>query len=291
MFVIALSLLSCCHFGFGAPFTASSDTSVDLLDPNVNVLFITNYRSTPEIVWTCLITTFLCTWVSMHPDIAGYNSTRWQRLRQRITMFVLAFVVPEVALLGALRQWVLANDLVCKIGKREGIGRRMKAKFGSFTAGLGNLVVKIFGERIASKLGIQQKDGLKDGLKDGSLWKMLHGHLLLMGGVIFSVDGRLEYLELRKLLKDGNDNEPDANDNELFVSARVALENLPSRNMEILDRCKGDAISKGLTFLQTSWFIVQLAARRVQNLNVTALEIVTLAYAVTTLFVYIFCNP
>jgi hypothetical protein len=104
-----------------------------------------------------------------------------------------------------------------------------------------------------------------------------------MGGVIFLIDGQLEYLDLPKLLKKDNKS------NDKFARARMALETkLPSRTMEIRDRSKGDAITKGLTFLQTSWFIVQIIARRAQNLDVTALEIVTLAYAVTTLLAYIF---
>jgi hypothetical protein len=119
-----------------------------------------------------------------------------------------------------------------------------------------------------------------------------------MGGVIFSVNGRLKYLELGRLLYDQESSRNDANDNEeangdgvsahTYTMARQALQSLPARNMDIRDRNKGDVLTKGLTFLQTLWFIVQLAARRAQNLNVTALEVVTLAYAVTTIFAYIF---
>jgi hypothetical protein len=154
-----------------------------------------------------------------------------------------------------------------------------------------------------------------------------------MGGVIFSINGRLEYLELRRLIENGNREESDVIGSDgkeldckdpdgkgpsgreadpreadgkegdgngsgekgpkdhgpkLYAAARKALESLPARDMEISDRSKGDAITKGLTLLQTTWFIVQLAARKVQRLNVTALEILTLAYAVMNLFVYIF---
>lgn len=102
-----------------------------------------------------------------------------------------------------------------------------------------------------------------------------------MGGVIFSVDGQLQYLDPQKLL---NDKEQSG----LYIAARTALKDLPSKNMEIFDRSKGDMVTKSLTLLQTTWFIVTLGARRVQNLNVTALEILTLAYAVMNLFIYIF---
>lgn len=129
---------------------------------------------------------------------------------------------------------------------------------------------------------------------------MIHGHFLLMGGVIFSVNGNLEYLDIWKLLRDDESSGNQANDNEAnrsgpkneaekYAMARKELrETLPLRNIEIRDRSKADIITKGLTFVQTLWFIVNLGVRRAQNLTVTALEVITLAYAVTTIFAYIF---
>jgi hypothetical protein len=48
---------------------------------------------------------------------------------------------------------------------------------------------------------------------------------------------------------------------------------------DIRDRSKGDAFSKGLVILQTSWFILQCIARWSQHLSLTELELVTLAFA------------
>jgi len=56
---------------------------------------------------------------------------------------------------------------------------------------------------------------------------------------------------------------------------------------EIEDRSKGDVISKGLGFLQTSWFVTQCIARRAQGLPVTELELVTVAFAVLSVVIYI----
>jgi hypothetical protein len=57
---------------------------------------------------------------------------------------------------------------------------------------------------------------------------------------------------------------------------------------EIKDRGKSDGISKFIVLLQTSWFIIQCIARGIEHLPLTELEVVTLAYAVMNLFVYIF---
>ena len=47
----------------------------------------------------------------------------------------------------------------------------------------------------------------------------------------------------------------------------------------IADRSKGDALSKIIAILQTTWFIVQCIARGQQRLALTELELVTLALA------------
>lgn len=47
----------------------------------------------------------------------------------------------------------------------------------------------------------------------------------------------------------------------------------------ITDKSKGDALSKSIFILQTSWFIIQCIARRVQGFDLTQLELTTLALA------------
>ena len=44
---------------------------------------------------------------------------------------------------------------------------------------------------------------------------------------------------------------------------------------EIMDRSKGDALSKLIFILQSTWFILQCIERRVEGLNLTHLELTT----------------
>ncbi|KAF7298532.1 hypothetical protein MIND_00799800 [Mycena indigotica] len=53
---------------------------------------------------------------------------------------------------------------------------------------------------------------------------------------------------------------------------------------DICNRSQGDAFSKTVALLQTSWFVVQCLARFQQNLTVTELEVATLAFAVVNAF-------
>jgi hypothetical protein len=55
---------------------------------------------------------------------------------------------------------------------------------------------------------------------------------------------------------------------------------------EIQDRSKGDALSKGLVVIQTSWFILQCIARQIECLPITELELVTLAFAALNFITY-----
>ncbi|KAJ7903327.1 hypothetical protein B0H14DRAFT_3122723 [Mycena olivaceomarginata] len=55
---------------------------------------------------------------------------------------------------------------------------------------------------------------------------------------------------------------------------------------DIMDRSKGDALSKGLALAQGLWFCVQYFARIRQHLAVTQLEVATLAFAVVNVFIW-----
>ncbi|KDR83299.1 hypothetical protein GALMADRAFT_57570 [Galerina marginata CBS 339.88] len=57
---------------------------------------------------------------------------------------------------------------------------------------------------------------------------------------------------------------------------------------EINDRSKGDGLSKTIVLMQTVWFIAQCIARKVEGLDFTELEPVTLAYAALNSIMYAF---
>ncbi|KAJ6565511.1 hypothetical protein DFH09DRAFT_1081665 [Mycena vulgaris] len=56
---------------------------------------------------------------------------------------------------------------------------------------------------------------------------------------------------------------------------------------DITARSKGDALSKGVALTQGLWFITQCLARVHQHLAVTELEVVTLAFAVVNIFIWL----
>ncbi|KAJ7680150.1 hypothetical protein B0H17DRAFT_1232299 [Mycena rosella] len=56
---------------------------------------------------------------------------------------------------------------------------------------------------------------------------------------------------------------------------------------DIMDKSKGDALSKGVALVQGLWFTVQCLARLAQHLPITALEVTTLAFAVVNIFTWL----
>lgn len=57
---------------------------------------------------------------------------------------------------------------------------------------------------------------------------------------------------------------------------------------ELGDKSKGDAFTKCLTLVQTTWFIIQIFARLSAHLSIAALEVVTVSYAVLNSMMYFF---
>ncbi len=55
----------------------------------------------------------------------------------------------------------------------------------------------------------------------------------------------------------------------------------------IEDKSKGDALSKTISVLQISWFIVQCVARAIQHLPITLLEMTALAFAGLSIITYL----
>jgi hypothetical protein len=56
---------------------------------------------------------------------------------------------------------------------------------------------------------------------------------------------------------------------------------------EIKDKSKGDALTKGLVLIQTTWFLLQCVTRGAQHLSLTELELATAAFALLNIVTYV----
>ncbi|KAF8899780.1 hypothetical protein CPB84DRAFT_1836761 [Gymnopilus junonius] len=103
-------------------------------------------------------------------------------------------------------------------------------------------------------------------------WTKTHGYFVQMGGFMLyegsAAQGVLSAERLRALYEDGQIDFPTITEE------------------EIKNRSKADAFAKTFVIGQTTWFIAQCLARGVQGLNLTELELVTVAFAFLNAFMY-----
>lgn len=104
-----------------------------------------------------------------------------------------------------------------------------------------------------------------------SAWTLKHAFFIISGGFHYYLNGQPTYpLSI--------------DDVQELVRSRSLI---PPTSTELKDKSKGDGTSKMIAIFQTMWFIVQCIARHIENLAITNLEIMTLAYTVITLAMYI----
>ena len=104
---------------------------------------------------------------------------------------------------------------------------------------------------------------------EGRGWTITHGFFLDMGGFTLHDE---QGTALRILGPDEL--------GELFRKGKIAWPSITEE--EIQDRSKGDYLSKGIVLIQTTWFIVHCIARGMYGLEITELEVVTLAFVALT---------
>jgi hypothetical protein len=93
---------------------------------------IQNCRTRWDIIWSCITTVFLCTWVAVHPNVPEPVETkdldRWQKaknrskrfIKERLLLCVVALLVPDYILAWAIRQRLVAYSIVKKNGTQLG---------------------------------------------------------------------------------------------------------------------------------------------------------------------------
>jgi len=143
--------------------------------------------------------------------------------------------------------------------------------------------------------------------RDLAAWTVAHGHFLVMGGFHVveppedpdrstheaKTDTRAAPMSSLVVEEINRETEKGRGPSEKKPEGRVTILTLEllrklvkdpdfeiqKAENEITDRSKGDALSKLIFALQSTWFILQCIGRRVQGLDLTQLELTTLALA------------
>ena len=109
----------------------------------------------------------------------------------------------------------------------------------------------------------------------GDEWTLVHAQFAVAGGIRVKSPESDEIMpdrirSLKKAVELGQINEP------------------PISNEELKSRSKSDGIVKLIALLQITWFGLQALFRAIQHFQVTALEIITIAFVVLAVLIYAF---
>ncbi|KZP06529.1 hypothetical protein FIBSPDRAFT_804847, partial [Athelia psychrophila] len=198
------------------------------------------------IITSCIATIFACIWVAVHPNIPGPNQSWASRQFESCKVLVVTLLVPEWVLAWAVRQFLQARHY----GK---ILERARAEADANAAQL------------------------------AGTWTTSHGFLAIMGGFYYYRNGKPMF-PLQVCVVGQLDHYEDQSHHILKLVQSRSL--VPPTSDELGDKSKSDALSKTIAVLQTLWFVAQCIARRIGNLAITNLEIMTLAYTVITVAMY-----
>lgn len=89
-------------------------------------------RSTLNILWSCLATTFACTWVSVHPNIPFFGHNKWAVRRWRVFLMFLALLAPEIMIMWAMKQLQGALTIKETVNKHLQSSSGMREPFSHF---------------------------------------------------------------------------------------------------------------------------------------------------------------
>lgn len=184
-----------------------------------------NTRGTIDIIETCLITIFLCTWTVLCLNVPSKGEPKTRIFFRRLRWMALAISGPEFVLGFAAGQYENAYSAVTAFRNR------------------------------------------------GHIWTMRHAFFADMGGFLLHPRDSTPFLVNNKHILWLTDN---------------GYMNFPHIDKEdIWDKSKADLLVKWIVCIQISWVLLSVAARAIQNLAITTMELGTVSIVVISVFINI----
>ncbi|KAJ7066301.1 hypothetical protein C8F01DRAFT_1346505 [Mycena amicta] len=208
---------------------------------------INHCRKPSHIVWSCLATIFIYTYVSLHLNVPGPRQGLWKRCKRIVKMMLAALVAPEFVVWFAFRQFRTASRFM----------KGFRVDPAASQAVLPN-------ESEAAKKEATRTEGFFFAMGG---FVGVHGHPI----VLLSDFRRHEYPE-------GEPEVAHPKESELSERERM-VEN-------IKDKSTKNLLAKAFAFLQGAWFILQCAFRLKERLPLTQLEVMTAAYGAVNIFIW-----
>ena len=210
-------------------------------------------RGTLDILWTCILTMFLCSWSILCLNIPAPKEKKPLILWRKLAMTGLGFLCPELVFEIALGRWLSARRSVRDFNSASFERRPPEGKShipGSVKTGIYNRMRR-------------RSSGAKEG------WTMEEAFFADMGGFILHTRDQNQFpLDAQQLH---------------YLVHKGFLGRPKFSHRELEEKKKVDSLLRTITLCQIIWFVINTIGRWVQNLVVTTAELTTMSFILCSL--------
>lgn len=230
------------------------------------------YRGTWNIASTCLSTIIACTWSIQHLNIPATNDNGWKKNKRKMKWMIITVLFPELVLIHALFEFHMAWTALRLMGERqksiEWPWWSQLLSFSWFPSRRGNLDSKDRDPESQNVINTQNQDGSDESKK--RKWTLAHCYFANMGGLTYTAEGKRHLITAQQLAE---------MDGLSYANPDVAEE-------DIKDKSKQDWLAKLFAALQISQLILSIITRRIQGIDFSQLETITLSFAICGVLIY-----
>ena len=249
-----------------------------------------------DLVFNCLFTILTCIWSVQHFNLPAPRDGFWTQLLRKAKWSALATLFPEILLVQAVAERYTASRCMDMFESVAGIRvvrsswilksrKKLKKRGGQDEEDA---------DRTTDKTVEQRQDLLSSpDVGEKSDFTLVHAHYAAMGGF------RLLRIEQEKSAEDGRLSRPrslvEAKDESIALNAMQLAHGrlvgsippfpLPSKE-DINEKSKSNIFAKGIALPQIYGLLASVVARGCQGLEVSQLEIITLAFMSCALLTY-----
>jgi len=239
----------------------------------------TSTRSVFTILWGCVTTTFLCAWVSVHPNLLPQLGEGWERVGQKVRLLLVTVIMPELVVGWAWKERIAARRIKRQLSEKgkhlpsfsfqslnNNPGFKISMAHAHFIE-MGGFALCLPEEKLREAF-VGNEDSQELPRNENEIIRAVDDELSTIDDEVVS----LRYVETlsAKRLKD------------LLVNSSVKFPKISK--CELQDRSKSDSLAKFITAVQALWFVIQCIVRSAMGLAVTELELTTLALASLNLY-------
>ncbi|KAK0671109.1 hypothetical protein QBC41DRAFT_316401 [Cercophora samala] len=243
-----------------------------------------NRRGTFDIIQSCAITIFACTWTVQHLNVPGHNDGAFKKLLRTCKWMVINVLLPEFILAHAIVEFMMALHTMAEMrsfqSKNIIVADSPSAKtvWGGFKYFINaSFFSKVFCQHTNTDLEASKPED------DRPSWTITHAYFANMGGFVCELSSPLESPQASK--------EPtkDAPQKNMRIFTPVLgthlaqkldrFERLRVSEDDIKDKSKSDNFAKAVAMLQILQLLLSLIVRHIRGLPFAQLETLALAIA------------